>query len=267
MMLVADQGFGDVIQFSRYIPWVAERCPNLILACAKELQSQVRQVMPGLKVFDRWDERPDFVSFCPLSGLPRLHGTRIETIPNHMLPYLRADPARVARWRTRIDRLAPTRYQRIGITWAGRPTHNNDVNRSATLNTFATIADLPNTALVSLQKGPAQAQCGNYYGRAPLINLSAEIEDFDDTAAIIETLDLLVTVDTSVAHLAAAMGKPVWIMLPYAPDWRWLLDRDDTPWYPSVRLFRQTEPRRWDDVMARIADGVATRPVTVRQAA
>ena len=119
---------------------------------------------------------------------------------------------------------------------------------------------MPDVALLALQKGPKIGQAGGYYGRAPLINIGAEIQDYDDTMAILENIDLLVTVDTSVAHLAGAMGRPVWIMLPRAPDWRWLLEREDTPWYPTVRLFRQTEVRRWDDVVARIVAGLREMP-------
>jgi hypothetical protein len=255
LMLIADQGFGDVIQFSRYIPWAAERCRNISLACARELHPIVRQVHPEIRIFDKWEDRPDFAAFCPLSGLPRLHRTRIDSIPARPA-YISADGARTAHWASRLDTLIPRRYRRIGLAWAGRPTHNNDVNRSASLSVFNPIAALPGVALVSLQKGERQAETGRYFGRAPLINVSAEIEDFDDTAAIIANLDLLVTVDTSVAHLGAAMGKPVWIMLPYAPDWRWLLNRSDSPWYPTIRLFRQRTPRVWDDVMTAIVEAI-----------
>ena len=147
----------------------------------------------------------------------------------------------------------PQGYKRIGIVWAGRPTHNNDRNRSASLAAFAPIAAVRGVALISIQKGPAAAQAGNYFGRAPLVNIGAEINDYDDTMAILDNLDLLVTVDTSVGHLAGAMGRPVWIMIARAPDWRWLLDRTDSPWYPSVRLFRQPEHRKWDKITAAVA--------------
>jgi hypothetical protein len=145
------------------------------------------------------------------------------------------------------------------VIWAGRPTHNNDRNRSALLADFAPLADVAGIALLALQKGPKTGRAGGYYGRAPLINIGAVIEDYDDTMAILDNLDLLVTVDISVAHLAGAMGRPVWIMLPRAPDWRWPLERTDTPWYPSVRLFRQPTVRRWDDVAQTIAAELAAR--------
>jgi hypothetical protein len=252
LLLIADQGFGDVIQFARYIPWAAARASDIALACSVEMQPVVRQFSGIGRIFDHWDRAPDFAAYCPLSGLPRLAGTTLETIPAPV-PYLRADPARAALWRDRLAALVPAGYRRIGIAWAGRPTHHNDRNRSAALADLAPLAELPRTALVSLQKGPGQAQIGAYWARAPLVNLGPEIRDFGDTMAILDALDLVVAVDTAVIHLAGAMGKPVWVMLPYAPDWRWLLDRRDSPWYPSTRLFRQSAARDWAPVVAAIA--------------
>ncbi len=255
LLLVADQGFGDVIQFSRYIPWAAERCPNIAIASSAEVAPLLRQIAPCATLFQRWEDAPDFAAYEALSGLPRQAGTRLETIPAP-IPYLRADPARVALWKERLDGLVPAGFRRIGVIWAGRPTHNNDRNRSALLSDFAPLGALPNVALLALQKGPKTGQSGEWWGRAPLINLGAEIQDYDDTMAILQNIERLVTVDTSVAHLAGAMGRPVWIMLPRAPDWRWLLEREDSPWYPSVRLFRQSMVRRWDDVTQRIAQAL-----------
>ncbi len=258
LLLVADQGFGDVIQFCRYIPWVAERCPNIAVACAAEVAPLLAQIHPNLHLFQKWEEAPPYRAFAALSGLPRLHGTRIDNTPAPS-PYLHALPAKVATWKDRLDRLIPRGFKRIGIVWAGRPTHNNDRRRSATLATFAPLFNLSRVALVSLQKGPSSDQTGKYFGRAPLINLGAEIADYDDTMAIMENLDIVVTVDTSVGHLAAALGRPVWILLATAPDWRWLLERSDTPWYPTVRLFRQTVARQWTDVMQQVADALRER--------
>lgn len=251
LLLIADQGFGDAIQFMRYIPWAAQRCPSIAIACSAEVKPLLRQVAPQAVLFTRWQDCPDYAAFCALSGLPRLHRTRLDSVPAPV-PYLHADPAAVARWSARLDALVPAGFRRIGVIWAGRPTHNNDRNRSALLADFRALGNVAGVALLALQKGPKTGQAGGWFGRAPLINLGAEIADYDDTMAILANLDLLVTVDTSVAHLAGAMGRPVWIMLPRAPDWRWLLDREDTPWYPTVRLFRQTTVRRWDDVFQRI---------------
>jgi hypothetical protein len=257
LLLVADQGFGDVIQFSRYIPWVCERCPDVVVAADPVMHPLIRQVSPSLQLVDRWDRCPPFAAYCPLSGLPRLHGTTLETIPGGV-PYLPGDPARTVNWRARMDDLLPPDIRRIGIVWAGRPTHSNDSNRSATLAAFGPLAELDATALISLQKGPGQAAIGGYFGQAPLVNLGAEIADFLDTIAIIEGLDLLVTVDTAVAHLAGAMGKPVWVMLPFAPDWRWLLDRGDSPWYPTARLFRQSLAGDWGSAMRQVVEALSS---------
>jgi len=256
LLLIADQGYGDVIQFARYIPWAAARCRRVSLACSRELHPFVGQ-LPGVgTLFDHWEEAPEFAAYCALSSLPRLAGTRIETIPA-AIPYVRADPQRVAAWAERLAALLPRGARRIGLVWAGRPTHHNDRNRSTTLDSLLPLAALPGVALVSLQKGPGQAQIGGYWGRAPLINLGPELCDFGDTMAVLECLERVVTVDTSVAHLAGAMGKEAWVMLPYAPDWRWLLGRADSPWYPSLRLYRQGTERKWDPVIAQIARDLA----------
>ncbi len=252
LLLVADQGFGDVIQFSRYIPWAAERCPNIAVATATEMIPLLRQIYPAALLFNEWRSAPPCRAFRAVSGLPALHGTRPDHVPGRE-PYLRADPLRAAAWKDRLNRLTPTASRRIGIVWAGRPTHNNDRWRSASLAAFAPLAALPGVALVSLQKGPAAAQAGGYFGAAPLVNIGAEIVDYEDTMAIIESLDLLVTVDTSVGHVAGAMGKKVFVLLARAPDWRWMLERTDTPWYPSMTLVRQTTTGVWSDVMATAA--------------
>ncbi len=256
LMLIADQGFGDAIQFCRYIGWAAERAPNLVVACSPELRPIIEQFPQVLRTFDRWEKAGPFAAYCPLTGLPRLAGTRLDSIPAPV-PYLRAEAPLIAKWRERLTALLPRGARRVGIVWAGRPTHNNDRNRSVPLATLAPLAQVPGVALVSLQKGPGQAQISRYFGTAPLISLGPELDNYRDTMAVLDQLDLIVTVDTSVAHLAAAMGRPVWVMLPYAPDWRWLLERPDSPWYPTLRLFRQSGPKRWDDVVARVIEALA----------
>jgi Flp pilus assembly protein TadD len=260
LLLIADQGFGDSIQFSRYIPWVCARCPRVVIAADPVLHPLLRQIQPALELVERWDRCPPFAAYCPLSGLPRLHGTILGTIPGQT-PYLRADPVRSEVWRARLQDLLEPGTRRIGLVWAGRPTHNNDHNRSVSLDAFAPIAAMSGISLVSLQKGPAQQAIANYFDRAALLNLGAEISDFVDTMAIIEALDLVVCVDTAVAHLAGAMGKPAWILLPYAPDWRWLLGRSDSPWYPTARLFRQPSPGDWETVARRVGEALSeSRP-------
>jgi len=252
LLLVADQGFGDVIQFGRLIPWAHGVCPDLVIASARDMHPVLAQILPGARIFDRWESVPAFAAYSSLSGLPRLYGVRENNIPAGT-PYLRADPAREAAWRARLDGLAPPGYRRIGIAWAGRPTHNNDFNRSISLAQLAPLAALDQTVLIALQKGPAASQVGRYFGRAPLLNVGPDLHDYDDTMAVLSCLDLLVTVDTSVGHLAGAMDRPAWIMVPFAPDWRWLRDRADSPWYPSLTLFRQPKPGDWETVIRTIA--------------
>jgi hypothetical protein len=252
LLLIADQGYGDTIQFARYLPAVAACCANLLIGCSPDMRP-IMQQQPGTRaLFERWEDIPPYDFQCPLSSLPRAFGTTLDNIPTP-IPYLRAEPDRAARWRARLDALAPRGYRRIGLVWAGRPTHENDRNRSLALRQLAPLGARDRIALVTLQKGPAVAQVGAWYGAAPLINLSAEIADFADTMAILDGLDLLISVDTSVAHLAGALGKPVWLLLPYAPDWRWLLGRADSPWYPTMRLFRQPAPGDWTSVIAEVA--------------
>jgi tetratricopeptide (TPR) repeat protein len=261
LLLIADQGFGDVIQFMRFIPWARSVCPDVVIACSRQLQSVVARLAPGVAMFDRWDQAPDYAAYASLSGLPQLYGVNLARIPAEPA-YINAEPERAAQWGTRLAGLTPPGYRRIGIAWAGRPTHNNDFNRSATLSAFGPLADLPEVVLVSLQKGEGQNQIGHYLGRAPLLNVGPELADYEDTMAVLTHLDLVVTVDTSVAHLGGAMGRPTWVALPFAPDWRWLLSRNDTPWYPSVRLFRQDVPREWGAVFRGIANSWRAKELT-----
>ena len=256
LLLIGDQGYGDVIQFMRYMPWVRSIADDIVIASSQELAGIVAQAAPGIPQFHRWEDIPPFAAYCALSGLPRLHGTTLETIPQGV-PYLQADPALAAAWKAKLDARLPAGLKRVGIAWAGRPTHNNDLNRTVTLATLKEIGDVAGVALVSLQKGPAAAQADSFPGAAPILNLDAEISSFEDTLAIIDGLDLLITVDTSVAHMAGAMGKPIWVMLPFAPDFRWLLWRTDSPWYPTLRLFRHRAPRRWDVLVPEVAHALA----------
>jgi Flp pilus assembly protein TadD len=267
LLLIADQGYGDVIQFARYIPWAAKRCGSTAVACSAELIPVISQIAGVGTIFTHLERQPNFAAFIPLSGLPRLAGTDIDTIPREPMPYLRAPAEKIDHWADRLDTLVPRGTTRIGIAWAGRPTHHNDRNRSTSLSTFAPLTELPGVTLLSLQKGPGQAQIGQYWGKAPLLSLGPEIRDFGDTMAIIDRLDMIVTVDTSLGHLAAAMAKPVWTMLPYAPDWRWLLDRTDSPWYPTLRLFRQAKPREWEPVMEKIVEDLTKAPPLPRRKA
>jgi len=255
LLLVGDQGFGDVIQFARYIPWAQSRCPDILVASAPEMRHLLAQLAPSAQIVGEWESCPPYRAYVPLSGLPRLHGTNAENIPAPG-PYLQAAPDRIAFWRDRLSALVPDGYRRIGLVWAGRATHPNDRNRSMKLMQLAPLLDRSKIAFIALQKGPAAAQIAGHHGRAPLINLGASISNFEEAAAAVHALDCLITVDTSMAHLAGALGRPAWVMLPFAPDWRWLLARSDTPWYPSLRLFRQPQQGDWAGVITQIMDAL-----------
>jgi hypothetical protein len=256
ILLVGDQGYGDTIQFARYIPMVAKLCDEVVLGCSAEM-GPILQNIPGVKQYcHRWNDVPGHAAHCRLSTLPYLFQTRMDSIPAEV-PYLKADPARIAAWRDRFAAQLPP-GKRIGLAWTGRPTHPNDRRRSLPLARLRSIAEAaPDAVFVSLQKPmPASdlAVLGHFRGMA---DLSADLKDFGETAAVIENLDMIVTVDTSMGHLAGALAKPAWIMLPKAADWRWMLDRSDSPWYPTVRLFRQGFPGAWDVVLAEVAGALA----------
>jgi hypothetical protein len=198
------------------------------------------------------DELPDFDLHCPLSGLPLAFKTTLETIPaaGSYLPPL--PKARLMEWE---DRLGPHDRLRVGLVWSGNPLHTNDVNRSTSLRQMSVIL-VDRARFYSLQKQPRPQDKVALLERGNVVDLSEHLTDFVETAAVISHLDLVVTVDTSVAHLAAALGRPTWILLPHTPDYRWLLDRDDSPWYPSVRLFRQDERRTYDSALARVREAL-----------
>jgi len=189
---------------------------------------------------------PNFDMHCPLLSLPLAFGTLLETIPS-TTPYLSV-PAPVQDWEAK---LGPKDRLRVGLVWSGNPRHRDDIKRSIELNALSSLFDVAAT-FVSLQKELRAGDAALLRERSDIISLGQSFENFADTAALISCLDLVISVDTSVAHLAGALGRPVWILLPFVPDWRWLLDRDDSPWYPTARLFRQDEARAWDNVIARV---------------
>jgi tetratricopeptide (TPR) repeat protein len=254
LLIIGDQGFGDCIQFGRLIPWAALVCPKPTLACSGELTTILRQV-PGIgKIVSRWEDCGDYDAYIPLSGLPRLAGITPDNVPPE--DYLKPNPALVASWAQKLDALVPRAKRRIALVWAGRPTHKNDRKRTMRLAQFAPLFERDDLAILTVQKGEQIIQAGAYYGRAPLVNLGPEIADFGDTMAILRNVERLVTIDTSVAHIAGAIGAPTSLVLPHAPDWRWLLGRDDTPWYRSIRLFRQDRPYDWSGVVERVSASI-----------
>ena len=248
IFLYVEQGFGDVLQFCRYVPLLKERGAEVLFETPTELSALLKTV-PGISEFIYAGQpRPVFDYACPLMSVPLWYGTTLETIPAQV-PYLQPDEKLVAEWRPFF---ANETGLKVGIAWAGRPTHSNDLNRSTLLSTFAPLAEVPNVTFYSIQKGPAAVQAAQPPQGMKLIDLSPRLENFDVTAAIIQNLDLVISVDTVVVHLAGAMAKPVWTLLPFCPDWRWMLNRPDSPWYPTMRLFRLPKKGDWGSAMAAV---------------
>jgi Flp pilus assembly protein TadD len=255
VVLYNEQGFGDAIQFCRYIPLVAAQGGKVALVCQPALAGLFRK-LPGIKQISfPHQPMPKHDFHCPLLTLPGVLGTTLKTIPGNV-PYLFADRDLAKKWQTKIpndDRL------KVGLVWAGQPTHANDRNRSASLAEYAPLCDVPNVWFCSLQKGNAAQQIYSRTNHLQLVNWDKELKNFSDTAAVIANLDLVITVDTSVAHLAGAMGKPVWVLIPFVPDWRWLLERSDSPWYPTLRLFRQPRFGDWATPVANVVEALANK--------
>jgi Tfp pilus assembly protein PilF len=258
ILLIGDQGYGDTIQFARYIPMVAQRFDEVFLGCSAEMAPLLARIPGVSRNFHRWNEIPGHAAYCRLSSLALIFRTTLETIPNQV-PYLTPDPSRVSWWENWLNATHPHDALRVGLVWCGRPTHPNDRRRSVRLARLAPLATIEGVRFVSLQKPMFQADADSLQLFPGMSDLSAELREFDDTAALVATLDLVVTVDTSVGHLSGALGKPTWIMLPKASDWRWLLGRSDSPWYPTVRLFRQAAPGAWDNVIDEVAAALHTR--------
>jgi tetratricopeptide (TPR) repeat protein len=258
ILIYADEGMGDSIQFARYAPLLAARGARVILAVQEPLQGLLTG-LPGVsRCVSRDEPLPAFDLHCPMCNLPLAFATRLDTIPS-AISYLPAPaPARVQSWERRLlDRLGPVRKLRVGLTWSGNPGQLNDHNRSLPLRSLSRICDL-DAAFVSLQKNP-RADDKALIDPAGIIDLSADLTDFAETAALVSCLDLVISVCTSVVHLAGALGRPTWTLLSYSPDFRWLLDRDDSPWYPTMRLFRQSKSRDWDELVDRVRAELALR--------
>jgi ADP-heptose:LPS heptosyltransferase len=255
LLLVGDQGYGDTIQFARYIPMAAERCQELIVGCSAEMAPLLANI-PGVSQYcHRWADIPPHAAHCRVSSLPYLFRTRLDTIPAR-IPYLRADPVRIEHWRERLSSTLPAGVKRIGLAWTGRPTHPNDRRRSLPLAQLGSLAEIGQVVFVALQNSLPARDREAMQLFAGMTDLSNELTDFGETAALVENLDLVITVDTSMGHLAGALGKPAWILIPKAADWRWMVDREDSPWYLSVRLFRQQKPGDWDEPMSRLCSAL-----------
>jgi tetratricopeptide (TPR) repeat protein len=247
ILVCAEEGFGDTLQFVRYVPELATRGARVLLMVQDALYPLLSGMAGIAQCLPRSAARlPAFDLHCPISSLPLAFGTTLDTIPS--VPYLPRPASE--RLRTWDERLGAHDGLRIGLVWSGNPNHGNDHNRSIPLQLLARILDVDAT-FISLQKD-VRAEDQASLAQSGIVDLTAHLTDFAESAALISCLDLVISVDTSVAHLAGALGCPTWILLPYTPDYRWLLDRDDSPWYPSVRLFRQDDSRDYASVIERL---------------
>jgi len=247
ILLYSEQGFGDTLQFCRYIPMVAERCGKVVFACSPNLVTLMRQTQPRASVFINTQKPPPFDVYCPLPSLPGAFGTTLETIPADV-PYITPDKNLIESWRANLPHESRLK---IGVAWAGSALHSNDRNRSLPPGALAPLAESANAVFYTLQ--PENAATSGL----PVIECTSGLYDFAQTAALIANLDLIISVDTAVAHLAGAMGKPIWLLLPFVPDWRWMLAREDSPWYPTMRLFRQPRRHDWETPIRQIAAELA----------
>ena len=247
LFVYAEQGFGDTIQFSRYALMAAAEGAKPVLAVQNPLRRLFKDFDPGVTIIGQNEVPGEFDLHCPILSLPLAFGTRLETIPAWPNGYLKAGDEDVAGWAKRL----PAGRRRIGLVWSGSTLHNNDANRSIPLAMLAPLLE-SGDFWISLQKEVRKAD-EPILQATGLLDASGELGDFADTAALIAALDLVIAVDTSVAHLAGALGKPTWLMLPFAADFRWLLKREDSPWYPNMRLFRQQRPGDWHGVIARVS--------------
>jgi Tfp pilus assembly protein PilF len=253
ILVHTEQGFGDTIQMARYLPMLAERGGEVILECPAALVRLLRD-LPGLKqIVASGDPLPEFDLYCPIMSLPLMFNTTPATIPWNG-PYLRPDSTLAAQWAARLP--ADVNRPRIGLVWAGRPENKVDRKRSMRLEQFAPLASIASARFISLQKGGAAEQARRPPAGLELIDFTDELQDFTDTAALMANLDLIIAVDTAVAHLAGALGRQAWLLLPYRPDWRWMMDREDSLWYPSLRLFRQKTRGDWGEVIGRVVQGL-----------
>ena len=255
VLLYSEQGLGDTIQFCRYAKQVANLGAKVIL----EVQQPLVRLLAGLdgvtQLIERGDSVPRFDFQCPLMSLPLAFGTLLESIPAHDT-YLQSDSSLRAKWLSRLGsrsgpHLVAGTTLRVGVVWRGRASHADDRNRSANLIDVLSLRG-EGIQLISLQNELTAEDLQTLQDHPGMLHFGAELTDMAETAALCDLMDVVISVDTSIAHLAGALGKPVYVMLPFVPDWRWLLNRDDSPWYPSAKLFRQTQKRQWQTLLAQI---------------
>ncbi len=261
ILLHFEQGYGDAFQFIRFAKDVASRGAHVTIFMPREICENFGGV-DGVHEIRPWNEIPQgFDYHAPLMSLPAPLGLTVENIPN-AVPYLYANPERARLWQERLPALTNKQKLRVGLAWCGRPTHDNDRNRTIAFAELLPLIDaFPQVQFISMQVGPRESDLPALIACQQIVRVEDQIKDFSDTAALAMQLDLLISVDTSVVHLAAALGKPVWALIAASSDWRWLEGREDTPWYPNVRLFRQTEKDgktwNWMPIFARIQSELA----------
>lgn len=251
VLLYSEQGLGDTLQMLRYVPLLAARGAKVLLVVQQAVFPLCGALHEDCVLIDEDGALPDHFDYrCPLMSLPMVFDTGLDTIPQ-AVPYIHSDAAQRSAWESR---LGPRRGPRVGLVWSGNPEHPNDANRSIPLKTLLDSLP-PHVQLVSLQK-EVRAEDRGVLQESRLFHAGEALQSFADTAALTDCMDLVISVDTSVAHLAGALGKPFWVLLAQDPDWRWLLDRDDSPWYPTARLFRQPAHKDWASVMAMMAEAL-----------
>jgi hypothetical protein len=252
ILLHAEQGLGDTVMFARYAPLLARGGAKVVL----EVQPELKTLLAGLEgivsVLARGEPPPPFDLHCPLASLPLAGKTELSNVPADV-PYLRAPKAHMEKWRPRLESLTAPR---VAFAWSGRATHLNDRNRSLPLSQLEPLLSA-NARFVSVQRDLRPADAERLQQNTGITHLGDELADFADTAAVLTLCDLVICVDTSVAHVAGALGRPTFVLLPFQPDWRWTLDRDRSPWYPAMKLFRQPAPGDWSSVIVRVRDELA----------
>jgi Flp pilus assembly protein TadD len=258
LQLWPEQGLGDTIQFVRYAIQASQHGGRVTVVCAPSLRRLFATLPGSLQIVAEKESTPPFDVHLPLMSLPRVFGTRLDTIPSQV-PYLQPDAQQAAAWRGRMPSSAVDRALRVGLVWAGSPTHKGDASRSIPLRLLSPLLSIPHVQFYSLQKGERANDLRGIESPLPVIDWTQELGDFADTAALIDCLDLVITIDTSVAHLAGAMGKETWTMLQFAADFRWMAEGDRSPWYPTMRLFRQKTIGDWPGVVERVTQELDDR--------
>jgi Tfp pilus assembly protein PilF len=249
LLLHAEDGFGDTIQFVRYAPLIAQHDTKVIVECQKELTSLIQNLDGVSQVVSYGDELPDFDFYCSLLRLPYVFRMTLENLPVRV-SYIKPYPSLTEKWRERM-KYDNSKFK-IGLVWSGSAREGKLRYRSCPFEFFSVLADLDNITFYSLQKQLLENESINIPGNMKFVNYMKEIDNFSDTAALIENLDFVISVDTAVAHLAGALGKQVWTLVSFPPDWRWMLDRKDSPWYPTMKLFRQPSQGEWQVVIDNI---------------